>query len=117
MSARVADRDAARTLVDLEINRHYAVPGDRLVIVDDETIEKPYGWVFFYQSGRFLETGEPGLALAGNGPVVVLREDGSVHHLGSAAEPATSIARFEAQNFASRDTGRSRRDLNPRPSP
>jgi hypothetical protein len=56
MSARMADRDAARTLVDRELNRDYAVPGDRVVVVDDEAIEKPYGWVFFYQSGRFLET-------------------------------------------------------------
>jgi immunity protein 35 of polymorphic toxin system len=99
MSARVPDRDAARTLVDQELNRDCAVPGDRLVVVDDETIEKPYGWVFFYQSGRFLETGELGFALAGNGPVVVLRADGSLHHLGCAEEPAASIERFEAQGL------------------
>jgi len=29
-------------------------PTDRLVLLDSETIEKVWGWVFFYQSSRWL---------------------------------------------------------------
>ncbi len=31
---------------------------DGFVVLDGETIEKPYGWIFFYQSKKYLETGE-----------------------------------------------------------
>jgi hypothetical protein len=53
-------------------------------ILDAATIERRYGWVFFYNSVRYLETGDPAFALAGNGPIVVLRKDGAVIPLGSA---------------------------------
>jgi len=38
---------------------------DALVVVDAGTIEKPYGWVFFYNSQKFIETGENSCRLAG----------------------------------------------------
>ena len=57
-------------------------------------IRKPYGWIFFYNSRRYLETRSPLLALAGNGPVVVERH-GQLHQLGSAHAPDVTIAEFE----------------------
>ena len=44
---------------------------DPFVIVDSLTLEKPYGWVFFYNSRKFVETGLLQYRLAGNGPVIV----------------------------------------------
>jgi hypothetical protein len=52
------------------------------VIVDKETIERPFGWVFFYQSKKFLETGIFSYRLAGNGPVVIDRITGAVEFHG-----------------------------------
>lgn len=70
--------------------------GDGYAVLDGETMEKPYGWIFFYQSRKYLETGDEGYMLAGNGPVAVLR-DGSVHHLGSGSPAGEAIRAFEVE--------------------
>jgi hypothetical protein len=82
----------ARALAEIEKG---FTQGDEPVIGDDYTQEKSYGWVFFYQSKRYIETGDPSTMLAGNGPVVVLRDDGSVHLLGSALPPDETLRQFE----------------------
>jgi len=43
------------------------------VVVDEYTQEFDVGWVFYYQSARFLETGELGFSLVGNAPIFVSR--------------------------------------------
>jgi hypothetical protein len=48
------------------------------VVVDESTIEKPFGWIFFYQSKKFLETGIFMHRLAGNGPVFVNKVTGEI---------------------------------------
>jgi hypothetical protein len=45
--------------------------------------ELPYGWVVFWNSRAYVETRNPTARLAGNGPLVVLR-NGDVHRLGTA---------------------------------
>lgn len=45
-------------------------------IVDGATLEFDVGWVFFYQSSRFLETGDVRDSLVGNAPLFVSRQDG-----------------------------------------
>jgi hypothetical protein len=42
-------------------------PEESFVVVESETIEKPYGLVFFYNSTKFVETGIFSYPLAGNG--------------------------------------------------
>ena len=49
-----------------------AEPGIELVILDAHTIAKPYGWVFFYNSKKFVESGDFLDSTVGNGPMVVL---------------------------------------------
>ena len=61
------------------------------------TVEKPYGWIFFYTSKEWLETGGRTGLIAGNGPVVVEREDGSLHPLTTAFDPETAIRQYEAR--------------------
>jgi hypothetical protein len=53
-------------------------------ILDDLTIEDDFGWVFFYQSKAFIETGDISRALAGNVPFLVSRADGRLHLTGPA---------------------------------
>jgi hypothetical protein len=48
-------------------------------LLDDETIEANFGWVFFYTSRLFRETGDVRYAVAGNAPLIVDRVDGSIH--------------------------------------
>jgi hypothetical protein len=66
-----------------------------LSLVEERTIAKPYGWVFFYDSRRHLETGSIFDAIGGNGPLVVLAETGEVVTLGTAKRPEDEIDEFE----------------------
>ena len=69
--------------------------GEPLQLVDDYTIAKAYGWIFFYNSARFVSTGDPLDALAGNGPVVVMRDTGEIVALGTGRTEEVEIADFE----------------------
>ncbi len=58
--------------------------GCELVLIDQHTIERPFGWVFFYDAKRHVETGDFRYALAGNAPIVVTNTDGRIHETGTA---------------------------------
>ena len=58
--------------------------GCELVLVDQHTIERDFGWVFFYNAKRHVETGDIRDALAGNAPIVVTKADGRIHETGTA---------------------------------
>lgn len=58
--------------------------GCELALLEDSTIERSFGWVFFYDSARHMETGDFRDALAGNAPIVVTRADGRIHETGTA---------------------------------
>jgi hypothetical protein len=51
--------------------------GFELVLLDESTMERDFGWVFFYDSKSHAETGEIGYAVAGNAPIVVTRAEGT----------------------------------------
>lgn len=63
-------------------------------ILDGLTTEKPYGWLFFYDSRRHVETGDIADAIAGNGPIVVLAS-GEIHELGSRLAPDLEVRALE----------------------
>jgi len=82
-------RYAARAKVETLINEPdpYWPGRPRLEIRDELTLERAYGWVFFYDI--------PGHAAAGNAPVLVTSTDGEVHVLGTALPVEEYLARFE----------------------
>lgn len=47
----------------------------------DATCETPEGWLIFWNSTSYLSNGAISDALAGNGPLLVARENGSVERL------------------------------------
>ena len=65
------------------------------VVVNESTIEKPFGWVFFYQSKKFLETGIFMHRLAGNGPVFVNKMTGEIDFFGSLPPFEVILADYE----------------------
>jgi hypothetical protein len=69
--------------------------GCELVLVGGRTIERAFGWVFFYDSKRHVETGSVIDALAGNAPFVVTRADGRVHETGTAQPVEHYLREFE----------------------
>lgn len=60
--------------------------GEPLGIVETRTMEQSFGWVFFYNTRKFIETEESKYMLAGNAPFIVNRMNGNVHETGT-AEP------------------------------
>lgn len=92
------DKEIARGIALSEINKlnpHQVEPID-LVLVDQHTIEKEYGWVFFYQSRQYVETGDFDYILGGNSPFLVQREDGQVFYFGTAYPVEWFMAGYEA---------------------
>ena len=71
------DRKQAEDIVKAELVRRGG--GDNIVIVDEHTVERPFGWVFIYNTREYLESGQLADALAGNDPWIVDRRDGSLH--------------------------------------
>jgi hypothetical protein len=57
--------------------------GEVWVVIPEKTIEKPYGWVLFYNTKEFVETGDFIHRLAGNGPVIVEKTSGKIKFFGS----------------------------------
>jgi hypothetical protein len=66
-----------------------------LAIVPPGPLERPYGWVFFYNSREFLETGDTSARLAGNGPVLVAKDDGRVIRFGTAKPLEDYLMEYE----------------------
>ena len=76
---------------------------DPLVLRDDLTIERPFGWVFFYDSARYVDTKDRRFAVNGNAPIIVDRQDGSVHPTGTARPIDEYIATYEKTRIRTDD--------------
>ena len=70
--------------------------GDECVIVKEDTLKRPYGWIFFYQSRAFLASGKVGDRLVGNAPILVDRVNGEIRITGTAQPLEAYLARYEA---------------------
>ena len=66
-----------------------------LAIVEDATIEKDFGWVFFYNSKKYLETKNFSDVIVGNGPILVSKKDGKLYETGTAYPIEHYIENFE----------------------
>ena len=69
-------------------------PIDCVVLVS-ETIEKEWGWVFFYQSRKYIETGDFQYMLGGNAPYIVDRNTGELVVTGTAYPIEHYIKEYE----------------------
>ncbi|MDZ4820374.1 MAG: YrhB domain-containing protein [Planctomycetota bacterium] len=59
---------------------HSAIP---LRLLEDITMTREFGWVFFYDSAKSVGSNEPGEDIAGNAPIIIDRKDGSLHVTGT----------------------------------
>jgi immunity protein 35 of polymorphic toxin system len=94
-------REQARELVVAELARppKYRYPSDPtdLVVIDESTMERDWGWVFFYTSEQYLKTRDIRYALAGNAPYIVNRYTGEVRTTGTAQSIEHYIAEYERE--------------------
>jgi putative addiction module CopG family antidote len=78
------NKQEAQGLAEQYLSKMQISPPMELEIFDEHTIETDFGWVFFWNSKRYLETDEFQYALAGNTPLIVDRRDGSIHQTSTA---------------------------------
>ena len=89
--------EEAKAKVEKLINKpdpHWA-DKPTLVVLDNQTIEKEWGWVFFYQSLEFIESGDFKDMLAGNAPYIVNRNTGEFVVTGTALPIEDYISKYE----------------------
>ena len=68
---------------------------DPIVLLEQETIERPFGWIFFYESKKFRDTGTFGYKLLGNVPVLVHRRGGAAEFFGTTGHIEPQLAEYE----------------------
>ena len=91
-------RDGARLQVLLELRRVCGLRSgpEEIVLLDEHTIERPWGWVFFYTT-RGWRDGDTRYAVGGNAPYIVNRFDGSLRLTGTAVPIEHYIEEYEAE--------------------
>lgn len=68
---------------------------ESIVILDSETLERGWGWVFFYQDKKYIETGDFRDMLVGNAPYMVNKFSGDVIETGTANDIEHYIKEYE----------------------
>lgn len=78
--------------------KEFAPTGVTPVIVDELTLEIDIGWVFYYDSKDYLESGDFSDRLADNAPLVVSKRDGHVYVTGTALPLEEYLAGIREQD-------------------
>ena len=63
----------AREMAEAFIKENFTIKNDECVIVDSAIYEVEDGWLFPYQSAKYIKTGEHGFSLVGNWPLFVAK--------------------------------------------
>ena len=92
----ITKKEAFRLAED-QVHEMGASANEEFALAVDRTIERDKCYVFFYNTRRFLETGENRYRLAGNGPILVSKHDGYLRAYGSRRPVEEDIADFERQ--------------------
>lgn len=74
---------------------HFGGSDIEVVILPEETIKKPYGNIYRYQSKEYILTRNFNKALAGNAPFLVEKKSGRVVGLGTAGTLESSVKDYE----------------------
>ena len=92
------NKQEAQSLVEIELenSKDKYNPID-CVVIETETIEKSWGWVFFYQSKEFIESKDVRDMLAGNAPIIVNRNTKELVYTGTTNDIEHYIKEYENQ--------------------
>ena len=85
----------ALNLVEEYLLKNWVLEEDSAVILEDKTIEQDFGWVFFYESKNYIETGDYADMLMGNAPIIVNKSSGDIHITGTAEPIEVYIDRYK----------------------
>jgi hypothetical protein len=90
----VITREEAARIATIFVEQTF--PPEPLIRLDTSvTAERPYGWLFRYDTATALETGDPDESRLGCGPLLVLREDGRIVPFSSAFSADAALQAYE----------------------
>ncbi len=92
------NQEEAQKLVEVELenSKDKYDPID-CVVLEEQTVTRDWGWVFFYQSKAYIESGDSGDMLYGNAPFIVNRASGELVVTGTAWPIEKYIEDYETQ--------------------
>lgn len=94
ISARLRSMEQEMDLEGSALPENRDRPPHQLVVVKVE--EHDFGWVYFYNSKEYAETGDFRCALAGNSPLIVDRHEGKLYVTGTAEPVEHYLRQFRA---------------------
>lgn len=92
-SGHPVDYEEARQIAQTALEE--SDPEGRMVMQEEKSQERSFGWVFSYTTRKFLETGNFNHTIPGVGPLVVFRHDGSVEFLTTSLPPERLLKDIE----------------------
>lgn len=95
MNRKTLNMDEAKNIAKNELSRGEDSRHNIYIITDENTIERPNCFVFFYQSALYLETGNISDYIISNSPILVDRRNGVVTRLGSRYPVDHYISEYE----------------------
>lgn len=91
-------QEALKIAKNYLLNINNGFEQENYMILEEETIEKQYGWIFFYQSEDFVLTKDPIYLLAGNSPFLVNKFTHKIVNFGTVNDISFYISEYE-RNF------------------
>ena len=92
-------REKAKEIIESKLNQPdpYWPDKPKIVVIDEQTVEKEWGWVFFYNTTEYLKTEELDDALVGNAPYIVNKNTGEIIETGTAYDIEHYIKEYESK--------------------
>jgi len=86
----------SRILTELDKISDCCPHGTQFVLMEESTIEKSWGWVFFYQNKQFVDAKTMVEQIAANAPFLVNRGTGKLTKTGTAYDLNHYLQAYEA---------------------
>jgi hypothetical protein len=80
--AMISQKEAIDLAIDrINIDFNLSENGDCVKIITEKTLILKTGWVFFYNSSKFLDSGDGEFMLLGNKPIFVEMSTGDIMYI------------------------------------
>ncbi|UAY52787.1 YrhB domain-containing protein [Ferruginibacter albus] len=84
----------AKELADKKLKEIEEISNIKLAFLENETIAFEYGWIFFYQSESYINSGDFNFMAGGNAPILVDKYNSNVIETGTSRETKYYIEQY-----------------------
>jgi hypothetical protein len=92
----VVERQLAESIAAAYVRDLPRQGSPKCVLLPAQTLEEAFGWVFFYQSREYVETGRSSAKLATPAPLLILRKTGELRVLGTDLPVENYLVQYRA---------------------